>query len=123
MLILVLNSAQVESLLRSQEQEASRNSTTQQPRQPEQNNTYTTPISTDPFQGIPDLSSLSNNLNNNHTTPLDASFGQTQQSQAEFPATGLGLDGDFSWEMISLGLEEPLPPKDVTDELYVVQLL
>ncbi|KKA18058.1 C6 transcription factor Prf, partial [Rasamsonia emersonii CBS 393.64] len=107
---------EVETLLRNQEREASRNPTTQQPQQPEQNNTYTTPIPSDPFQGIPDLSSLSNNLNS-HNAPLGASFEQTQQSQAGFPATDLGLDGDFSWEMISLGLEEPLPPKDVTDEL------
>jgi hypothetical protein len=26
-------------------------------------------------------------------------------------------DADFSWEMIGLGLEEPLPPQDVMDEL------
>ncbi|KAF1915234.1 fungal-specific transcription factor domain-containing protein [Ampelomyces quisqualis] len=29
-------------------------------------------------------------------------------------------DADFSWEMISLGLEEPLPPQDVMDELYQI---
>lgn len=28
-------------------------------------------------------------------------------------------DDDFTWEMIGLGLEEPLPPQDVMDELYV----
>jgi len=27
---------------------------------------------------------------------------------------------DFNWDMISLGLEEPLPPQDVMDELYNV---
>lgn len=26
-------------------------------------------------------------------------------------------EGDFSWEMIGLGLDEPLPPQDVMDEL------
>lgn len=26
-------------------------------------------------------------------------------------------DADFPWEMIGLGLEEPLPPQDVMDEL------
>ena len=25
--------------------------------------------------------------------------------------------GDFPWEMIGLGLEEPLPPPDIMDEL------
>ena len=26
-------------------------------------------------------------------------------------------EGDFPWEMIGLGLDEPLPPQDVMDEL------
>jgi hypothetical protein len=29
------------------------------------------------------------------------------------------MNGDFSWEMIGLGLEEPLPSQDVIDELCV----
>ncbi|KAL5120299.1 hypothetical protein ACEQ8H_001857 [Pleosporales sp. CAS-2024a] len=29
-------------------------------------------------------------------------------------------DSDFSWEMIGLGLEEPLPPQDVMDDLYQI---
>ncbi|KAF2030137.1 hypothetical protein EK21DRAFT_100705 [Setomelanomma holmii] len=29
-------------------------------------------------------------------------------------------DADFPWEMIGLGLEEPLPPQDVMDELYQI---
>ncbi len=34
---------------------------------------------------------------------------------------GMGLDDNtFTWEMIGLGLEEPLPPQDTIDELYVV---
>lgn len=33
---------------------------------------------------------------------------------------GMGLDDStFTWEMIGLGLEEPLPPQDTIDELYV----
>lgn len=30
------------------------------------------------------------------------------------------LDNSFTWEMIGLGLEEPLPPQDTIDELYVL---
>ena len=30
-------------------------------------------------------------------------------------------DDSFPWEMISLGLEEPLPSQDIINELYVVQ--
>jgi len=34
---------------------------------------------------------------------------------------GMGLDDNtFTWEMIGLGLEEPLPPQDTIDELYVM---
>jgi len=43
-----------------------------------------------------------------------------QTSGANASQTGVGADiGDdnFSWEMIGLGLEEPLPPQDVMDEL------
>lgn len=33
---------------------------------------------------------------------------------------GMGIDdSNFTWEMIGLGLEEPLPPQDTIDELYV----
>ena len=31
----------------------------------------------------------------------------------------LGLDSTFSWEMIGLGLEEPMPMQEAIDELYV----
>ena len=30
----------------------------------------------------------------------------------------LGLDSTFSWEMIGLGLEEPMPLQEAIDELY-----
>lgn len=33
---------------------------------------------------------------------------------------GMGFDDNtFTWEMIGLGLEEPLPPQETIDELYV----
>jgi hypothetical protein len=30
------------------------------------------------------------------------------------------VGGNFTWEMIGLGLEEPLPPQETIDELYVL---
>lgn len=34
---------------------------------------------------------------------------------------GMGIDDNtFTWEMIGLGLEEPLPPQETIDELYVI---
>ena len=34
------------------------------------------------------------------------------------PDLGLGLDDGFSWEMIGLGLEEPMPMQEAIEELY-----
>jgi hypothetical protein len=36
-------------------------------------------------------------------------------------STAKNGNADFSWEMIGLGLEEPLPPQDVMDELWVAR--
>jgi hypothetical protein len=34
---------------------------------------------------------------------------------------GIGIDDStFTWEMIGLGLEEPLPPQETIDELWVI---
>lgn len=30
------------------------------------------------------------------------------------------VDSNFTWEIINLGLEEPLPPQETIDELYVL---
>ena len=34
------------------------------------------------------------------------------------PQMDLNLDQSFSWEMIALGLEEPMPTQEAVDELY-----
>lgn len=39
------------------------------------------------------------------------------------PEVDLGLDPSFSWEMIGLGLEEPMPMQEAIDELYVNSFL
>lgn len=39
------------------------------------------------------------------------------------PNMGMNINnvgGDFTWEMIGLGLEEPLPPQETIDELHQV---
>lgn len=38
-------------------------------------------------------------------------------SRMGVPANNAG-EGNFSWEMIGLGLEEPLPPQETIDELH-----
>ena len=38
------------------------------------------------------------------------------------PDMSFGLEDNFSWEMIGLGLEEPMPTQEATDELYVTSI-
>jgi hypothetical protein len=103
--------AQVETLLKTQEPEGLRNSTAQQ-----QNNAFTAPTPNDLLQSMPDISPLSNGIDNPMES-LPGTFGQLQQGETALPDADLGLNNEFSWEMISLGLEEPLPAQDVIDEL------
>lgn len=34
------------------------------------------------------------------------------------PQIDLNLDQSFSWEMVSLGLQEPMPTQEAVDDLY-----
>lgn len=38
-------------------------------------------------------------------------------------ANGNSAEGDFPWEMIGLGLDEPLPPQDVVEDLCVQPMI
>lgn len=69
--------------------------------------------------GMPDMSMFSDNIPNSMPS-LAGTFGQTQSGSTGLAGENMGFNGDFSWEMISLGLEEPLPAQDVIDELYVL---
>lgn len=41
------------------------------------------------------------------------------ENMAFDPNLGMAVDPTFTWEMIGLGLDEPLPPQETIDELYV----
>jgi hypothetical protein len=107
--------AQVETLLRNQEPEIIRNPTSQQ-----QSSAFTSSTSNDPVQAIPEFSPLSSNFEN-PAEPLGGTFGQPKHGEPILPSADLGFNDECSFEMISLGLEEPLPTQDVIDELYVRQ--
>ena len=64
---------------------------------------------------MPDISPLSNGIDNPMES-LPGTFGQLQEGETALPDADFS---EFSWEMISLGLEEPLPAQDVIDELCV----
>lgn len=48
---------------------------------------------------------------------LEAAEQSNRTTQSKMPSLDLKPDEPFSWEMIGLGLEEPLPPQDMIDEL------
>lgn len=52
--------------------------------------------------------------------PIEASPSASKGTD-EKESDGL-LSASFSWEMIDLGLEEPLPAQDVLDDLYELRL-
>lgn len=65
-----------------------------------------------------DIFTSMNVVENTHPISL-GQFGDLNSTQINLPDNNITSGGDFSWEMIGLGLEEPLPAQDVVDELYV----
>jgi len=68
------------------------------------------------FQNIPSisLSESDNGMRQFSAASFDA--GQMGNMMTD-PGLGMGTDEDFSWEMIGLDLDEPLPLQDVIDEM------
>lgn len=52
-----------------------------------------------------------------HDGPAQAQFPHATLNATNNSGTGLPYEDQFSWEMIGLGLDEPLPPQDAIDEL------
>ncbi|OJD12215.1 hypothetical protein AJ78_07156 [Emergomyces pasteurianus Ep9510] len=63
-----------------------------------------------------DIFASSNAIKNAPPVSLDP-FGDLNSTHINLPDNNITSGGDFSWEMIGLGLEEPLPAQDVIDEL------
>lgn len=64
------------------------------------------PISSASAEGIPQLIPVNDTLDSHMDSVMDS--------------IGFGTDQAFNWELISLGLEEPLPNQDVIDEMCVL---
>lgn len=98
---------QVETLLTTDQ--ANKTSPPQnEPLQPEQSQTTSS--------GGMNIFSTSINENSSGLVQQNTNMIESDLSMGDDFSTG-GL-GDFNWDMISLGLEEPLPPQGVMDELY-----
>ena len=115
-LITMSVSAQVETLLKGQDPEPTQRTSPPQPLE----NAFTAPIADESILNLPDLSGLGGlegigeNMDNSYSTSTAPSAGMLFPS----PPTTQG-GGNSQWDLISLGLEEPLPSQDVIDELYV----
>lgn len=107
----VLSPAQVETLLKTQEVNPSHNS---------QGN-GTNVAAPQEFVSIPETAPFTNSID----APMSSPEGEINniQSSQTFLTPGLDRTGNFGWDMISLGLEEPLPDREIIDELYVLNLI
>jgi len=86
-------------------------------------NAFTAPITDESILALPDMSDLGG-LGGHMDNSFQASTapGAGQPSQTLFPPPHTTQDGNSQWDLISLGLEEPLPSQDVIDELYVIHV-
>jgi hypothetical protein len=99
--------AQVENLLRTQEPSAA---------QSQENHNHIPVSNENEMTSLPDVPLLAADLSTSLSPPQPI-VEQQAVSQAYLPS-GLNTEGNFGWDMLSLGLEEPLPTQDVIDELY-----
>ncbi|KAI1831490.1 transcriptional regulator family: Fungal Specific TF [Penicillium roqueforti] len=109
--------AQVETLLKVQDPEPTQRTSQPQPLE----NAFTAPIADESILDLPDLSDLGGlaGIGGNMDNSFSASIapGAGQPSQILYPPPPITQGDNSQWDLISLGLEEPLPPQDVIDEL------
>ncbi len=55
--------------------------------------------------------------NDPFTIPVTGMNSNMSPELLNMPDINLGMDGNYSWEMIGLGLEEPMPTQEAIDEL------
>jgi hypothetical protein len=101
--------AQVETLVRSQESDSAL------PFAQIQEDAIDTAMPDEANIEMADVTGLPDDVDSS----LAGLFGPPQPTQAFLPGAGLYHSDTHTWDMISLGLEEPLPTQDVIDELYV----
>ncbi|KAJ5086633.1 hypothetical protein NUU61_007940 [Penicillium alfredii] len=105
--------AQVETLLKGHDSDP-----VQRTSPPErQENTFTAPFPEEPTLALPDLSALGSDIGS--AIPVSHIPDTSNPAQIFYPETPHvpNIPADQHWDLISLGLEEPLPPQDVIDDL------
>lgn len=69
-------------------------------------------------QSMPSVSYDSMPTNDPIMLPMTNLASEMMPDSEFVPQIDLNLDQNFSWEMIGLGLEEPMPTQEAVDELY-----
>lgn len=103
--------AQVETLLKGQETDPAPRTSPPQPIE----TSFNAPINDDSILGLPDISGIGNDIGGT-MPPSTAGLGPSQPNPMMFTGP-TAAPSDSSWDLISLGLEEPLPAQDVIEEL------
>lgn len=104
-------SAQVETLLKGQEPDPAQRITPPQPH----DSAFTAPFNDESILALPDISGLGNDMSN--AMPSSADGVEASQPGQTFFQGRTAFTSDPQWDLISLGLEEPLPAPDVIGEL------
>lgn len=69
-----------------------------------------------PTPAMPEIPTLPSEMDSSTPPPLSEANVQSQTNET-FSTAGINSWNGAEWNMISLGLEEPLPAQDVIDEL------
>jgi hypothetical protein len=114
LILTVISTAQVETLLKAQDPDTTQRAL---PVPQSHDNAFSAPPNEESLLSLPDISGLAAEMDGPMPTSNAASTSQLGQMFPPLPQPG--IPNDPSWDLISLGLEEPLPTQDVIDELYV----
>lgn len=105
--------AQVETLLKGQESDPAQRTSPLQP----QDNAFTAPLPDESILALPEISGLGTDMGS--AIPQSTTGMETSQPSQTFFQGAATFPSDPQWDLISLGLEEPLPTQDAIDELWV----
>ncbi|KAJ5482656.1 hypothetical protein N7539_006102 [Penicillium diatomitis] len=103
--------AQVETLLKGQDAEPAPRQPSPQPRE----TSFGAPVNEESILGLSDAAAFAADPAM-QIPQLASGFGPSQSTQHMFPSA-MDPPAPSSWDLLSLGLEEPLPRQDVIDEL------
>jgi hypothetical protein len=68
-----------------------------------------------------DLTPPDTNTLNLNTFPLFSSDSSPSNQNVQGSNTSNHLESQWAWDMVSLGMQEELPPEDLTNKLYLLE--